>query len=75
MDVPYFTTEIPVATIFMDNALVYDMPSLSKKDFRKMLCEIAPKYNSSFAEEIRLMTEIVNPEKTIKVPAKCEEWV
>jgi len=42
------------------------MPSLNRKDFKRMLMEMAPKYQATYAEEIHLMTEIKNPATTIK---------
>jgi hypothetical protein len=40
-----------------------------------MLVDLAPKYFQSFSEEIHLMTEIVDPEKTIKTKQQCEDWL
>jgi len=37
--------------------------------------ELAPKYKNSYQEEIGLMTEIVDPETTIKTVEKSEEWL
>jgi len=42
------------------------MPQLTHKDLKKILIEMAPRYNQSFLEEVHSMTEIVNPAKTIK---------
>lgn len=75
MDLPYYQNEIPVVQIFMDNLHVYDIPPLSGGELRHMLIEMAPEYQSSYKEEVRLMTEIKNPAKTIKSKEKCDEWV
>lgn len=51
------------------------MPSLDGKDLRRMLLEMAPKYQASYSEEMHLMTEIKDEAKTIKSPVKGREWV
>ena len=40
-----------------------------------MLLEMAPKYLSSYAEEIGLMTEIKDPATSIKTKEKSDEWL
>ena len=54
---------------------MYDMPTISKKELKKMLVDIAPRYQATYSEEIRLMTEIKDPLKTIKKPKKSQKWL
>lgn len=60
---------------YMDNNYIYDMPPLTNKDLRKLLIDMAFRYQASFTEEIKSMTDILNPEKTIKTVEKSQEWV
>ena len=39
------------------------MPRLAKEDLKKILIELAPKYNEAFTEEMESMTEIVDARK------------
>jgi hypothetical protein len=72
---PYYHDEMSVQSDFLDHSRTFDMPQLSKKDFKKMICEIAPRYKQTQEEEVQLMTEIVDPKTTIKSVAKGAEWV
>lgn len=42
------------------------MPSVSSKDLKIILSGLAPDFQQSFSEEIQKMTDIVDPEHTIK---------
>ena len=75
MDLPYYQNEIPIVQIFMDNLHVYDIPPLSGGELRHMLIQMAPEYLQSYKEEVKSMTEIKDPAKTIKKQDKCDEWV
>lgn len=72
---------------FIDNNYIYDMPPLTGKDLRKLLVEMAYRYNVSFAEEVKSMTDVFEPEG-VRLPgnskeleawnikkAKSEEWI
>ena len=59
---------------FMKNSRYFEMNELSSKDLKKILLELAPKYNQSYREEMESMTEIINPNKTIKTPEESAKW-
>jgi len=59
---------------FMKNSRYFEMNELSSKDLKKILLELAPKYNQSYTEEMESMTEIINPNKTIKTPEDSAKW-
>jgi len=40
-----------------------------------MIVGLAPKYFSSFNEEINHMTEIIDPDHTIKTKQQCDDWL
>lgn len=46
------------------------MPLLSAKDLKKILLEYSLIYRESYKEEINLMTEIKDPDHTIKTVEK-----
>ena len=50
------------------------MPRIGRDDLKKILVELAPKYNEAWTEEMMAWIEIVNPSNTIKTPEKGEEW-
>ena len=50
------------------------MNELSSKDLKKILLELAPKYYHSYREEMESMTEIINPNKTIKNEEDSAKW-
>jgi hypothetical protein len=50
------------------------MPLLSAKDLKKILLEYSSIYRESYKEEISLMTEIKDPDHTIKTIEKSREW-
>ena len=54
---------------------MYDMPQLGKKDLKKLLVDLAQRYQQTYNEEIFLMTEIKNPQTTIKNKEKSDWWV
>lgn len=60
---------------FVDKNYIFDMPAISNKALHKLLVELAPKYHESFQEEIKGMTDIIYPEKTIKTVEKSQEWL
>jgi len=59
---------------FKKNSRYFEMNQLSTKDLKKILLELAPKYYSSYTEEMCSMTEIINPAKTIKTVEDSNKW-
>jgi len=41
----------------------------------EILLDLAPKYKSSYEQEVKSMTDIIDPAKTIKNPEQCQEWI
>ena len=75
IDKPYFSHDIMASQEFAESALVFDMTPMQKQDLKEVLLDLAPLYLESYRDEVIHMTEIKDPEKTIKKPEKCDEWI
>lgn len=72
---PSRLAELKLYQKFIDCSYNYDMPNISKKDLNRMLIDLAPRYQATYSEEIRLMTDIKDPAHTIKTVEKSQEWL
>lgn len=72
---PSRLAELKLYQRFIDCSYNYDMPAVSKKDLKRMLIDLAPRYHATYSEEVRLMTDIKDPAHTIKTVEKSQEWV
>ena len=50
----------------MEDNRVIELPDLTVRALEQMLINSAPKYMASYMDEVKKMTEIVDPKTTIK---------
>ena len=58
----------------MDENRVIELPNLNTKSLEEMLINNAKQYQNSYMNEVRKMTEIINPSNTIKNPEESKMW-
>jgi hypothetical protein len=59
----------------MDRVFSIDLPLLDKQTLKQLILNMAEAYQASYSEEIRKMTEIIDPATTIKKPAsESDRW-
>ena len=59
----------------MDRVFLIDLPLLDKRTLKQLILSMAETYQESYSEEIRKMTEIIDPVNTIKKPAsESDRW-
>ena len=57
----YTVLDQEIQVEYLKESMYFDLPRLSKEDLKKILVEMAPKYNEAFTEEMESMIAIVNP--------------
>ena len=57
----------------MEDNRVIELPNLNSKSLEDMLVNNAKKYRASYMNEVHKMTEIVDPQKTIKNEADSKQ--
>jgi len=70
---PIFSTGAEdIATEFLshedNNDVMIDLSDLEEEELKLMICDLSKQYEIQMNEEINKMTEILNPEKTLKNP-------
>jgi hypothetical protein len=58
----------------MEELVEIDMPFLDEHQLSQLIVQCAPRYQTSYTDELAKMTEIVDPQNTIKTSAMGEEW-
>jgi hypothetical protein len=75
---PIFSTGAEeIATEFLsyddNNDVMIDLSDLDEEELKLMICDLSKQYEIEMKDEINKMTEIIDPDKTLKIPGDCQK--